>query len=297
MRALVLCCLAALAAPVVAQEAPRAVQARPAQRGYIGIRPAEISQELRQHYKIAEGIDRGLVLTQIFEKSPAAKAGLRVGDVLTSFDNKPVNSIDELIKLLDGMKPGRRVAYVARRGSGTIAGLLVLAKQPVDTLEEAPKPVREPKAAPKAAPGAASGHDLDKRMDKLNREIEALRERAEKRKAAARAKGEKGKRAHVAGAGLRIKRPAPRNIVGWMEIEEERIVAAKKSRNERAVGWHMARMQMLRELREAGYNTPNAESGRHARRDARGAPEHERERGEMRMRMLEKRREEVLERL
>ena len=259
MRVLALC-LAVLSLPAMAQDA---------QRGYIGIKPAELSKEVRTHFKIAEGVDRGLVLTHVFDNSAAAKAGLRVGDVLTSFDNKPVNSIDALIKLLDGMKPGRRVAYVARRGSGTIAGLLVLGKPPAerDVVREQPIPKRE--------------DDLDKRMEKAQRDIEELRARAEQRKAEAAKRAKGGAKR---GKGMRVVRgPAPRNIVGWMEREEERIVAAKKSGNQRAVQWHSARMQMLRELRKAGYNTPTGSQ--------RG------EQAEGRMRKLEAKLADVLQRL
>ena len=173
------------------------------------------------------------------------------------------------MKLLEGTKPGQRVAYVARRGSGTIAGLLVLGKPPAEPREAAPE------AAPKPAREKAG---IDERMDKLTRELEVLRERAAKRKA------EAAERAAQEEAKATRARRQPSNIVGWLEREERLLERAKKAGNERAVAWHASRLQLLRELRQAGYVAPN--------RGSRNP-----DRAERRMRMLEERLEEVLERL
>jgi len=280
MRALVIC-LAVLAAPALAQEQ---------QRGYMGIYPAELSPEVRTAHKVDAGIKQGLVLVKIFEGTAAAKAGLRPGDVLTAFNNKPVRSIADLMELVSATKPGQRVAYVARRGSGTIAGLLVLGTAPAEgearrevIIEDVTRKLDTP---PKRNAGGED--ELDARMDKLKREIEAMRAKAERRKVEA----EKAAAGNRDRAKPRRRTPSPQNIVGWMELEELRIVAAKKAGNERAVQWHMARMQLLRELRKAGYNTPNAgkpNAGKQANRN--------RQRAEERMAKLEAQLTEVLKRL
>ncbi|MHC4954222.1 MAG: S1C family serine protease [Planctomycetota bacterium] len=277
---LALSLILALAASASAQDRDVAESAAvAAERGYIGIQPAELTEEARQHFKVAKEIQRGLVLTRIYEGTAAAKAGLRVGDILTSFNNKPVNSIEDLMKALQGMRPGRKVAYVARRGSGTIAGLIVLGKRPAEARERAVEIIEEtPIPAPKA-------DDLDKRLDKLNRDIEILRKRAEAKRAAAK---RKTKKKSVTSGFTARKHPAGKNrLMEYLEREELGLVKAEKSGNQKAAAWHRARLQLLRELSKAGIGT-EVPSG------ARVAPNRNAER---RMRQLEERLHDVLERL
>ncbi len=47
---------------------------------------------------------------------PAEKAGLKAGDVITSFDGKPVSGSDELIMAIRAKAPGQRVQIVYTRG-------------------------------------------------------------------------------------------------------------------------------------------------------------------------------------
>jgi putative serine protease PepD len=52
-----------------------------------------------------EGDKGGAKLTAIVEDGPAAKAGLKAGDLVTAIDGKPLNSYDELLDTLVGKKP------------------------------------------------------------------------------------------------------------------------------------------------------------------------------------------------
>ena len=192
--------------------------------GYIGIRPAEITDAARREFKLAADVRTGLVLMKVWENSPAARAGLRRGDVLTSFNEKPVPDIAALQALVAKRGAGQKVAYVARRGSGTIAGLLVLGKRPQE--------VRE--AMPTQEPG--SDADLERRMVELQERIA---------KAHARATAEKARRNQLAAeAGMAGKsgRGKPTNWVGYMEREERALVRAEKSKNVERIIWHKARL-------------------------------------------------------
>jgi membrane-associated protease RseP (regulator of RpoE activity) len=198
--------------------------------GYIGIQPAEITDAARSEYKIAADVRAGLVLTLVRENSPAARAGLRRGDVLTSFNEKPVPNIAALQALIAKHGAGQKVAYVARRGSGTIAGLLVLGKRPQE--------VRE--AMPRLEPGSEA--DLERRMAELQERIA---------KAHARATAEKARRtqrAAEAGMAGTAKRAKPTTWVGYMEREERALVRAEKSKNVERIIWHKARLSILREM-------------------------------------------------
>jgi len=51
----------------------------------------------------------GLKITTVHERSPAARAGIHVGDILVTFQGKKVTEIDGLIDLVGSESPGRRV--------------------------------------------------------------------------------------------------------------------------------------------------------------------------------------------
>ncbi len=59
-------------------------------------------------------------VTQVYPDRPAAVAGLKVGDVITSFAGKPVNSFEELGKLLADQKPLSQVEVELKRGDETL---------------------------------------------------------------------------------------------------------------------------------------------------------------------------------
>jgi membrane-associated protease RseP (regulator of RpoE activity) len=61
-----------------------------AKRGYLGVELSELSPELRAHFGAPE--QAGVMVARVAAGSPAEKAGLKVGDIITSLDGKPVES-------------------------------------------------------------------------------------------------------------------------------------------------------------------------------------------------------------
>jgi putative serine protease PepD len=57
----------------------------------------------------------GAGVAQVRGDGPAGDAGLRVGDVVTAMDGKPVGSADQLVGAVDGHKPGDEVTLKVRR--------------------------------------------------------------------------------------------------------------------------------------------------------------------------------------
>lgn len=52
---------------------------------------------------------RGAYIVKVFEKSPAADAGLQRGDLIVRFGEEPIESFSELVKYVQASKIGRRV--------------------------------------------------------------------------------------------------------------------------------------------------------------------------------------------
>jgi S1-C subfamily serine protease len=58
----------------------------------------------------------GVMVTSIDPESPAAKAGLRDGDIVVSFAAESVSGIDELHRLLSADRAGKPLPLLALRG-------------------------------------------------------------------------------------------------------------------------------------------------------------------------------------
>jgi serine protease Do len=68
-------------------------------------------------------------LGEITKESPAEKAGLKAGDVITRFAGKDVASYQDMVKLLQKQKPGDEVALELKRGDETKELRLTLGKR------------------------------------------------------------------------------------------------------------------------------------------------------------------------
>lgn len=62
-------------------------------------------------------IDRGALIVSITADGPAAQAGLKIGDVITQLDNKPINNISDLSDALLSYDPGATVQVGFMRGA------------------------------------------------------------------------------------------------------------------------------------------------------------------------------------
>ena len=75
---------------------------------------------------LPEGVDRAAVIGSVVPDSPAAKAGLEDGDLVTAIDGKPVASGDALVDAVAVRKPGDAVVLtIARPGEDSTRELTV----------------------------------------------------------------------------------------------------------------------------------------------------------------------------
>jgi S1-C subfamily serine protease len=94
-------------------------------RGYLGIagQPVHLTDIQQRAVEGSTAGDRArdaLLVVGVTSGSPAAAAGMIVGDVILDFDGQPVESPEQLLDLLLGDRVGRRVvARVLRGGSPT----------------------------------------------------------------------------------------------------------------------------------------------------------------------------------
>ncbi len=92
-----------------------------------GLSVEAVSPELAERLELA--IPRGVVITDVVPSSPAARAGLRPGDVVLDVNREPVADVEAFRKLLGAVKPGESVRlWVHRAGGGGVKEYLVLEK-------------------------------------------------------------------------------------------------------------------------------------------------------------------------
>jgi hypothetical protein len=72
----------------------------------------------------------GVRFDDVRPDSPAAKAGLKAGDILIKFDGEAVNNLYEFTTFLSGKKPGDTVPVVVRRNNQEITATVTLAERP-----------------------------------------------------------------------------------------------------------------------------------------------------------------------
>ena len=84
-------------------------------RGWIGVEPNDLSPELAETFGVKASA--GVIITGVLQNGPAAKAGVRPGDVITGVGEKSIGNTQELLSAVAGLKPGTATRFALQRGS------------------------------------------------------------------------------------------------------------------------------------------------------------------------------------
>ncbi|MBN2000779.1 PDZ domain-containing protein [candidate division KSB1 bacterium] len=83
--------------------------------GRLGAQVQEMDKDLAEYFRVKE--DEGVLVTKVEEDTPAEKAGLKAGDVITAVGEEKVGSEDELDDALEDYKKGDKLELtIVRKG-------------------------------------------------------------------------------------------------------------------------------------------------------------------------------------
>ena len=85
-------------------------------RGWIGVEPQELTPELAAYFDTE--LRTGVMITGVLQNGPAARAGVRPGDVITGVGGKPVRNVADLLAAVAALPPGQAAGLeVVRRST------------------------------------------------------------------------------------------------------------------------------------------------------------------------------------
>ena len=101
-----------------ARPAPPRAASRDTDRGWFGLKLEELTPDIREALGLS-GTTSGLLVKQVSQNGPAARAGVLPGDILTVFNDVPLTgAVDQLAELSSRVTAGQTVGVsVLRQGS------------------------------------------------------------------------------------------------------------------------------------------------------------------------------------
>jgi hypothetical protein len=166
--------------------------------GFLGVLAAPLNDDIRE----IAGTDKGVLINSLTDDSPAAKAGLKPGDVIVRIGDADVHGVDQLVEILSDRKPGDRIHVVyyrmgkrretqatlgrrpgeegEARGPEGMPSLEDLFRGEVPDLREYLERLR-PEMRPPGPPVAERDFDrLMERLERIERRLERIEERLER---------------------------------------------------------------------------------------------------------------------
>jgi hypothetical protein len=114
---------------------------KPVARGYLGVGLTDLTPELRAHFGVPQ--EAGVMVSKVDAGSPAEKAGLKVGDVVTAIDGKPIATSFDLRQRIRGAEDGAAATVEVWRGGKVQTLTANLEKRERPELDLAPLFIRQ----------------------------------------------------------------------------------------------------------------------------------------------------------
>ncbi|GAB4482181.1 MAG: DegQ family serine endoprotease [Erythrobacter tepidarius] len=142
---------AEIAAPIV----EKLKAGREIERGYLGVGLAPINEDFAASLGLEKR--RGEFVQTVQDDSPAARAGIKPGDIITRVNGKEVTADQTVSFLVANLQPGARVPVELLRDGKQIAVNVTLGKRPSEAELSQQTQTFDPDAEEPMAPGTSDG--------------------------------------------------------------------------------------------------------------------------------------------
>ena len=95
-------------------------------RPYFGLHMAELSPSLADELGVSAST-KGVVVDKVYANSPAAAAGIAVGDIITKMDDQQISDAKELGALARSHQIGDTITFIVLRQGQSVPVHLVIA--------------------------------------------------------------------------------------------------------------------------------------------------------------------------
>ncbi|MBT9493529.1 MAG: trypsin-like peptidase domain-containing protein [Paucibacter sp.] len=100
-------------------------------RGWIGVQTRELTPEFAEAFNLP--LTAGVLISGVLANAPAAKAGVKPGDVLTKVGNTAVQSPAQLLAAVASLKPQQAATLALQRGSQQLTLEVMIGQRPKPT--------------------------------------------------------------------------------------------------------------------------------------------------------------------
>jgi C-terminal processing protease CtpA/Prc len=144
--------------------------------GYLGVRVQDIDRDLQRARDLPS--TDGALVNRVEEGSPAAKAGIRRGDIIVRVDGEEIDSSAELVREMRDTKPGATVRISTIRDGDRRTHEVELGTRPEERFGDAPRRrVMDMDDMPERLERIRVNRDQVRRqLDDLEREVQSLQE-------------------------------------------------------------------------------------------------------------------------
>ncbi|MFY7865201.1 S1C family serine protease [Roseateles sp.] len=102
-------------------------------RGWIGVQTRELTPEFAEAFKLP--ISEGVLISGVLANAPAAKAGIKPGDVLTQVGATAIQSPAQLLSAVAALKPDTSTTVSVLRGTQKLELAITVAQRPKPQVE------------------------------------------------------------------------------------------------------------------------------------------------------------------
>ena len=104
------------------------------ERGWLGVKIQPVTREIASAFELKE--PKGALVASIVKDSPAEKAGIKIGDIVTKFNNINIKSWNQLPRIVGEAEIGKSVPIEIYRGKGELKTLMIKIEKPSTDYEE-----------------------------------------------------------------------------------------------------------------------------------------------------------------